>query len=268
MNTPRPKGAKHALIMAPLVLGLAASLWTLNATPRHTSLSGRFGTMIAEDDGAPRPRLERSRSDQRKTLKEPSPVSEISFYGVAHDTGVNGAFLERVAYIESHGDTFAHARGTSAEGLFQFTDATFLKLLADHGQEVGVVDAKDYITKSGQFHKAISQRTRDAILALKDNPVLASKLEALKIKDDAALLQQKIGRPPTNAEIYAAHFLGVTSAINLIAAAVYHPQLAADRLDMSAAWHNHSIFYQNNIPRTAAEIMALFQHRTKTSATN
>ena len=57
-------------------------------------------------------------------------------------------------------------------------------------------------------------------------------------------LTGKIGRRPTDGELYMAHFMGVGGAAKLIANAEDNPQASGARLFPNAAAANRSIFYE------------------------
>jgi hypothetical protein len=59
-------------------------------------------------------------------------------------------------------------------------------------------------------------------------------------------LTGQIGRRPTDAELYMAHFMGVGGAAKLISNAEDNPQASGARLFPNAAAANHSIFYDRS----------------------
>jgi hypothetical protein len=61
---------------------------------------------------------------------------------------------------------------------------------------------------------------------------------------------KKIGRRPTDSELYMAHFMGVGGAAKLISNAEDNPNASAARLFPNAAAANRSIFYEKGSGRT------------------
>ena len=57
------------------------------------------------------------------------------------------------------------------------------------------------------------------------------------------MLSQKLGRSPSEGELYIAHFLGAGGAATLISAAAADPNTSAARYFPNAAQANPSIFY-------------------------
>lgn len=71
------------------------------------------------------------------------------------------------------------------------------------------------------------------------------------------VIENRVGRPASTGELYAAHFLGAQGAASLIEAAESDPQGRADRLFPAAARANRAIFYDQGRPRSTAEVLAM-----------
>ena len=75
-------------------------------------------------------------------------------------------------------------------------------------------------------------------------------------------LTGKIGRRPTDGELYMAHFMGVGGAAKLITNAEDNPQASGARLFPNAAAANHSIFYdRSGRARTVSEVYSVLTSR-------
>lgn len=158
------------------------------------------------------------------------------------ETGVSSDYLASLARRESAFSPTAQADTSSARGLYQFTEGTWLETLRQHGAELGLPNVADRI-----------RTDRAGVLALRDNPDLAIRAAALHSRDNANGLREVLGRDPTDAELYSAHFLGLGGARQLATA---DPDAPAHTLFPDAASANRSIFYRDGQPRTVAEVRA------------
>ena len=125
-------------------------------------------------------------------------------------TGVDFTYLLNQAKVESGLDPNARARTSSATGLFQFIDQTWLGTVRKHGAEHGLGWAAAAIRQgsNGRYHVA-DPATRRAILDLRRQPEAASAMAAEFASDNKSYLEGRLGRaaePDDIAEVAA--FLG------------------------------------------------------------
>ena len=73
---------------------------------------------------------------------------------------------------------------------------------------------------------------------------------------NAAYLSDKLGRQPSEGELYIAHFLGAGGASKLISLAESNPELAADKVFSRQARANKPIFYDRGGARSVSEVYA------------
>jgi hypothetical protein len=79
-------------------------------------------------------------------------------------------------------------------------------------------------------------------------------------------LAAKLGRPPSEGELYLAHFLGPAGAAKLISLAAASPQVSAADAFPSAAGANRAIFYdKQGMPRSVAQVYDLVVGRYATA---
>lgn len=175
----------------------------------------------------------------------------------AQRTGVDFTYLLKTAQRESALNPGAKAPTSSAAGLFQFIEQTWLSVVKTHGAKHGYGNFADAIQRgsNGQYYVA-DANARQQVLGLRYNQDAASAMAAEMTAGNAAYLKGRIGRTPTAGELYAAHFLGPAGAANLIQAVQQRPGLSAAGLFPAAAGANRSIFYRNGAPVTAAQLMA------------
>ena len=75
----------------------------------------------------------------------------------------------------------------------------------------------DAITKSSSGNYSVSDpAARTAIMKLRDDPVASSAMAGVLTQSNSFKLTGKIGRRPTDSELYMAHFMGVGGAAKLI----------------------------------------------------
>ena len=172
-------------------------------------------------------------------------------------TGVDFGFLMRTAGRESGFNPQAKAQTSSAGGLFQFVEQTWLGALKRHGAKYGYSSFADMIKTSadGRFSVAGGDAHK-AVMALRMDPKAASLMAGELASDNAAYLRGRVGRDPTAGELYAAHFLGPKASADLIQARYQRPAASAAALFPEAASANPAIFYRDGRAASVAEVYA------------
>lgn len=168
--------------------------------------------------------------------------------------GVDFDFLIRTAQRESALNPAARARTSSASGLFQFIESTWLATLHRHGAEHGYGRQASLIERTSDGGYRVRDGARREVLDLRFDPQAASLMAAELASDSAAYLRGRIGRDPSSGELYAAHFLGPGGAARLIQAVETNPGQSGAALFPSAAAANRSIFYRDGRAATAQEV--------------
>jgi hypothetical protein len=172
-------------------------------------------------------------------------------------TGVDFGFLMKTAGRESSFNPRAQASSSSAAGLFQFVEQTWLSTLKQHGSKHGYARYADLITKTSDGrYRVAGDEARRAVMDLRLDPHAASLMAGELASDHAAYLKGRVGRSPTAGELYAAHFLGPQGSARLIKAVESQPGAAAASLFPDAARSNRSIFYRDGKARTVGEVYA------------
>lgn len=159
-------------------------------------------------------------------------------------TGVDFTYLMNQARVESSFDPAARARTSSATGLFQFIEQSWLAMIDQHGARHGLGWAADAITRGrdGRYRVA-DPESRRAILALRGNAEVASQMAGEFARVNADHLTRKLGRAPNATDLYFAHFLGAAGASRFLAARDAAPGASAAALFPRQAAANRSIFY-------------------------
>src|SRR3979409_2143928 len=175
----------------------------------------------------------------------------------AADTiGASFEYMLATAKMESDFNPKAGASTSSARGLYQFIDQTWLGTVKEAGAQLGYGNYADAITKSPSGSYSVSDpAARSAVMKLRDDPDAASSMAAVLTQSNSFKLTGKIGRRPTDGELYLAHFMGVGRAAKLISNAEDNPQASGARLFPNAAAANRSIFFdRSGRPRRVAEV--------------
>jgi len=184
-------------------------------------------------------------------------VVESAIQRASSATGVDFTFLMGAAKRESGFNPAAKARTSSASGLFQFVDQTWLSTLKKHGSKYGYARYADLITQgSDGRYRVDGDEARKAVLGLKTDPHAAALMAGELTSDHASYLRGRVGRSPTAGELYAAHFLGPSGSAKLIEAATASPGANAAAMFPDAAQANKSIFYKDGRAATVGEVYA------------
>lgn len=172
-------------------------------------------------------------------------------------------FASRVTRVENPGGNPAERNPSStATGNGQFVEGTWLSLWNRGGREAA---ARIGLNVEGLDPNR--PEDRDAILALRTNPALSQEMINVYRDQNRPTLQRALGRAPTDAELYMAHFLGAEGAQRFLTA---NPNTPADRVVSGAALaNNRSVFVdpQTGRARTVGEVMSGVSQRFATPAT-
>ena len=190
-------------------------------------------------------------------LRNPATPVEAAIARAAEATTVDFGYLLAQAEVESSMDPEARAATSSATGLYQFIESTWLDTVKKHGARFGLGELADQIgvTASGNAYVA-DPAQRQAILALRADPEVASLMAAGLAEDNRAHLAPILGRQPDHAELYLAHFLGAGGAGRFLSEMQADPSQSAAALFARPAAANRAIFYApDGSPRSLAGVM-------------
>lgn len=165
----------------------------------------------------------------------------------AQRTGVDFDFLIAQAQVESAMNPDARARTSSAAGLYQFIESTWLETMQRHGDRFGLGNVAGQIgTGAGGKAQVSDPAQREAILAMRSDPQIASLMAAGLAQDNRAHLTPILGRQPDHGELYLAHFLGAGGAGRFLSAMADNPDQSAAALFSRPAAANRAIFYEGD----------------------
>jgi hypothetical protein len=171
-------------------------------------------------------------------------------------TGVDFTFLFQQAKVESGLNAQAKAGTSSASGLFQFTKDTWLKVVEQHGDDMGLSSEASAL-RSG----VTSAADRQKILDLRNNPEISARLAAHYAIDNAKALQAQGHKVTGPTDLYLAHFLGSGGAAKFLSGMKDNPNAPAAAILPSAANANKAIFYKDGAPASFNDIYQRFAKR-------
>src|SRR3954470_12910464 len=195
---------------------------------------------------AGRPVPEATRNPQEilvfEQMRVPRWLAETVIWA-AQVTGVDPAYLMALADKESSLLPDNKARTSSAEGLFQFVEGTWLEVLRRYGPKHGYAADAEAIQVVQGRSKVSDSDERERILSLRRDPYLSALMAGEIMNAHRQVLAGKVARDPSFAELYMAHFLGVQGASRFVALLSGQPDKSAPEAFPRAAKANRSLFY-------------------------
>lgn len=191
-----------------------------------------------------------------------------SIKSAADATGANFQYLVSAAKIESNLNPTAAAPTSSARGLFQFIEQTWLGTVKEAGAKLGFGKYADAISKSADGTYSVSDPVaRTEILKLRNDPAASAAMAGVLTQSNSFKLTGALGRRPTDGELYIAHFMGANGATRLISNAEDNPNASGAALFPSAAASNRSIFYnRDGSARKVSEVYSVLTSRYNNAA--
>ncbi len=189
---------------------------------------------------------------QKQNVNDKSSVMN-ALQSASSKTGVDFSYLVQKAGMESNFNPSAKAKTSSAEGLFQFIDNTWLSMVKKHGAKHGMAKEAELIqqSKNGKFFIP-DQKVENAVLDMRNDPKKASTMAAELAKSNENYLKHHIpGYSSQSADdkktnMYLAHFMGAGGATKFINAMNKNPDQAAASTFKSAARANKNVFFEKN----------------------
>ena len=178
-------------------------------------------------------------------------------------TGVSFEFLVKQAETESGFDPKAKASTSSATGLYQFLEGTWLSMVRQHGARHGMAaEAAAIGTGPGGAPRVSDPATRARILEMRNDPGFAAAMAAEYTKESQGHLRGALGREPVATDLYFAHFFGPHGAAQFLRARDANGAAPGADLLPDAAAANRAVFYApDGRARSMDEIYARFAKR-------
>ena len=184
------------------------------------------------------------------------PTATGAIRQAARMTGADFKYLLATAQVESSLNPAAQAPTSSARGLFQFIEQTWLSTLKEQGGALGYAPYANAISRqpSGQY-RVSDPRMYNRIMDLRADPNANALMAGAYTRSNAGKLAERLGRAPTEGELYIAHFMGPSGAGRLIDVAGSRPHTPAAALFPGPARANPTVFYDaRGHARGAAEV--------------
>lgn len=184
-------------------------------------------------------------------------------------TGVDFAYLVAQAGQESGFRADAQAKTSSARGLFQFIESTWLEMMRDHGAKYGLAEQAGQISTGSDGRPRVADaEARKSILALRDDPRIAAAMAAEYARSNQQILAREFGVDAQKVDLYLGHFLGANGATKFLAALKDNPAQNAANLLPEAAAANQGVFYTpEGKARSLGDIYAFFRDKLNSKAT-
>lgn len=188
----------------------------------------------------------------------------------SRQTGVDFSYLLQQAAAESSFNPEAKAKTSSATGLFQFLDSTWLDMVKKHGDKHGLSNFAAQIDNNG---KIADPAVKQEILELRKDPKTASLLAAEFAADNKSTLLNKLAISEEEigaVELYLAHFMGAGGASTFLNQMQNNPLAQASDIFPQAAKANKNVFFDKDTgqPRTLAGIYDFFAQKFDAKPTN
>lgn len=184
------------------------------------------------------------------------PQITAALKSASEKTGTDFSYLLKTAMRESSLDCNAKSATSSACGLFQFTEQSWLGTMKQDGGDLGLGQYADAITQTSNGKYVVTDpAARREILALRNDPEVSALMAGAYTNASKDRLEDRLGREVNGGELYIAHFLGAGGATKLISGTEQTPNAPADEMFPSAAAANRSIFYnRDGSPRSVSEV--------------
>lgn len=160
-------------------------------------------------------------------------------------SGVDFSYLVQQANVESSFQNDIKSRSSSATGLYQFIDSTWMQMVDRYGADYG-------LNTNGM--------SKREILNLRKNPEASSFMAAAFASENEKTLNANWGGDVGATELYFAHFLGAGGASSFLKARDENPMQTAADLFPQAARSNRNVFYDQTTGRARSldEVYAFF----------
>lgn len=254
-----------AICLAVLPLGFAAGFvlreWPLAAleAPRPASEPQAAAASAQNPSLAAAPRASSAaRAASRGGLAEIGNAAQAA----AVHTGIDRTVLLAFAASESSLRTSARNGRSSAVGLMQFTEQSWLLAVRRFGHAHGLGELASRITqRQGRFGMA-SEEELSRVLDLRGDARLAASLAAETARFNSARFRGRFGGEAAPDALYAMHVLGTQGGLRLLDAVRREPaRPASEVIAASAIAANPRIFRPQGRDLTAAEAMGQLRLR-------
>jgi hypothetical protein len=202
--------------------------------------------------------------DKYQSIAPKSVIQAVA--SAARKTGVDFRFLMEKARAESSFNPAAKAKTSTASGLYQFIESTWLQTVKKHGGEFGLGDVADKIEIKNGRACVTDCGDRKDILALRNDPTVAALMAGAFTADNKAYLEKNTQGRVGPTEMYFAHFMGANGAAEFLNNRAENAQGIAAKDFPAAAKANKNVFYDpaTGKARTYEQVYAFFAKKFTT----
>jgi hypothetical protein len=190
-----------------------------------------------------------------------TPAAVIRAVQIAQQRlGADPDLLLAIASQESGFNPKARNRHSSARGLLQFTNVTWLTVIRDFGSQHGLrrYAAAIDTDRSGRM-SVKTPRLRRAILDLRKDPLLQVIMATERLNQERAPLELRLGHPAQLTDLYFLHLLGPAGAAHFLTELAEHPDASSSATVGAQTKFNEGLFVRDGRPLTVAEAYASVQ---------
>lgn len=225
MVVPQRKGALMTVLVFSATLAVSSHYTARSAAARDAQLTPFVDRppLFAEPPSPPPQRIVRAVLNAQRS------------------TGIDPALLLAIAWTESRFRIDAKNPISSAAGLLQFTDQTWLESVKAFGHRHGMSRFADLIHRSDAGYLIVDGSAKDVIWKLRNEPRIATLLAAERLYDQKEHWQNS-DRPLQLVDLYLVHALGVAGANRFSEAVTYRPSAPCKDVVGNVAWSQSGLF--------------------------
>jgi hypothetical protein len=175
-----------------------------------------------------------------RPVKDVDPKTIWAMQMASKRTDVSVAYL---LHLEANFDPQVKSGSSSAAGLFQFIEQTWLSLIYTYGADYGWGAYGNQISCTGGLCTIKGEVDRLRILELRYDAMTATFFAAEFARQNKDYLEHELGEAINDSQLYLAHLLGPSGALRLIKTMRSEPESAAKTLFPQAAKANKPLFF-------------------------
>ncbi|MCK5658596.1 MAG: transglycosylase SLT domain-containing protein [Alphaproteobacteria bacterium] len=158
-------------------------------------------------------------------------------------TGANFSFMMDKASAESSFNPSATSKSSTATGLFQFIESTWLNMVKQYGAKHGMGKFANQIQIRNGRPCVDNCNVKDTILNLRKNPEIAALMAGEFSAQNKQYLEKHTNENVGATELYLAHFMGASGATRFLNARNSGGETIAANLFPKEALTNKNVFF-------------------------
>src|SRR6185312_9058672 len=171
--------------------------------------------------------------------------------------GLAPSLLLAVAWRESgFATTATPGNGSTAAGMFQFTEDAWLDAVRIYGPKHGLTGYASLLKLEDGGTTAVSDRARRRVLDLRRDVRVSAVMAAETMVGERGQLEDDLGRPTRPADLYFRHLLGPAGSRRFLPAVAATPSVSSEQFLGRVARGNPIIFYRDGNPLSLGEAYA------------